>query len=198
MAWPKADKFPAPYENSYSTDERPTPASMGGGQADSDLSAALRLQRRPGNGFDERLSAGLRRRIEQSRDRLVPLRGTGTAVGGQPLVIGAGGPKQGYVWELKRFNVGPVDYSAGSFPTGVTVILVIAGQETGAVADSAGQVVSMTTSYPAEGTWSREEANLLAGEYLRCIITGLSTGVVVTIGGQAVENAATAPETYGF
>jgi hypothetical protein len=196
-----ADTFPAPYEDSYSTDEEQTPVSMGGGVrtlGPLDTAAARGLHASRGDRYDERLSAGLRRKIEGSRDRIVELHGSGTAVANTPLVITCGGPHQGFVWELKRLNVGPVDYSAGSFPNVTNVILIKSSQSTGSVADSAGQVISTTTLYPSEGTWGREECTVLAGEYLRVIVVGLSAGVVVTIGGQAIENAAAAPETYGF
>lgn len=194
------DNLPGQVRNSYASN-RPTPVELGGQTAYSERAAAdlIAPSRTPTENY--RLTQALQRLREQNYPRAVHLAGVGTATTATPLVIGLGGPKLGFTWNLRRVTVGPHDYAAGSFPAGVFVILVAVGQAAPGSAypsDTAREVISTTAMYPAEGTWGRGEVTLEGGEELRLIVTGLTTGVMVSAGGQAQETAAGQYETYAL
>lgn len=183
------DLFPEPFRDAVAS-QRLTPAGVGGHAIDparGHAAVAARMARTRNPNVDPRQSAALARRVAEGSARPVRLRGSGTAVTGQTLSIGLGGPEYGFQWDVRRVNVGPLDYAAGSFPTGVFVVLTIA-EKTG-TPDSGYEVVSSTSTYPSEGTWGADQVQLQGGDKLRLLITGLTTGAVVTAGGLAFESA---------
>lgn len=191
--------FPAPARSSYSPARIDAP-ELGGerhaGAAEVAAAAGMLVQR-PHPEIDQQRSAALRRYITEVAQRGVRLRGSKVATSGQTTLIGLGGPETGFTWSIRRINVGPLDYSAGSFPTGIVVIAAIATKiSSNSAPDSAYEVVSMTTTFPAEGTWGKDELQLQASDRLQLLITGLATGVTVTAGGFAQETAANLPERY--
>lgn len=193
--------------DSYASDDprMATPASIGGGpkgqpRDDSAFSAAKLIGGSWAPEKDPRLSGALERLVDSRRGRVVKLQGTVTAVAGAVAVIELGGPPPGFVWSLRRLNVGPSDYIAGNWPTSAITVMAATGQAAPGTAyptNSALQVLSVTTSFPAEATWSEAEATLLAGEKLFILTSGLAAGYLLTAGGQAVEVAAAMGEQYG-
>jgi hypothetical protein len=193
----RPDSFPQTFDDTYSS-EAPTSPGVGGTRHPSNTEqadAAGLLQRRRAPQVDPRASAALQRAIAQAKPRPIRLRGALAAPASGPTVIGLGGPEIGFTWMVTRVTAGPIDYSAGSFATGVFVILAIT--QTGvSTPDTAYEVVSTTAAWPAEGTWNKDQLQLQGGERLRLIITGLAAGVFATAGGQAYETAAGVTETY--
>lgn len=199
---PPPDRFPAPAHSTVSS-ARPTAPLLGGspGVHPEQYAAAVGLPRRPGSsiGVDERLSSELVRRAGQNRRRVVKLAYSAAAVSGQTTVLFGGGPKAGFQWDVRRLNVGPMDYTAGGFPTGIYVVAVIMSQEEpGAPPSDASRVVTSSAVYPNEATWGRGEVTLLPGEFLRVLITGLGTNVMAMLGGQVEEVAIDSITTYGL
>lgn len=179
------DHFDAPIGEAVASD-RPTAPGVGGIRGIRAEEIAAAFGRRPAPAVDPRRTAAAQRLHTITTPRLIRLRGSAIATTGTPTVIYLDGPAAGWLWHIRRINVGPLDYSAGSFPTGIYVVSTIAGaDEPGLPPDSAGQVISSTAAYPAEGTWGMGEATLGAGDHLRVIVTGLTTGTTVTAGGQA-------------
>ena len=199
------DKFGPPLQEQSSGSMRPTPEALGGVSTipDSAFGRVLGQHRRAPH-VDAPASAALERHREEIRPRALRLEGSAVSATGVPLVIDLGGPKPGFVWTIRRINVGPVDYAAGNYPTVNTVIALVTSQETGInLADSAAQVVSQTTAYPAEGTWGREELVLQAGDYLRIVVVGLAlsnvtAGITVTASAAGQETAAAHREVYAI
>lgn len=192
MTMPPPDTFDTPaHQEQWSA--RITPPAMGGATPITPALAGRMIRRRPAEpGVDRAMSSAVDRIRQQSRRRIVRLNAFAQAVGGQVtlLVPQPGGPTRGFQWDLRRLNVGPIDYSAGSFPSGIETIALIGPQEEpGLPADSAAQVISATAAYPAEGTWSRGQVTLLPGDHIRVLVTGLANGVFVSLGGQCEEVA---------
>lgn len=187
------DTFAAPFHDAVAS-QRLTPPGVGGHAIDPGNAAhavASRLARTRDPRIDPRRTAAVERRIAEASPRAIRLRGSGVATTGQVLSIGLGGPEIGFTWDVRRVNVGPLDYSAGSFPTGVFVVLTITDKTN--PADSGYEVVSTTSSYPSEGNWGTEQVQLQGGDKLRLLITGLTTGAIVTAGGMALEYATLPP-----
>lgn len=196
------DLFPQPTRTAAAHDGYATPPTVGGiRQPPWEQLAAAMLPRkiRPGvEHVNEQKTAALQRAISQSTPRPVRLHGQGIMPASGALYIGVSGPEAGFQWDVRRVNVGPLDYSTATlFPTGALIILAIT--EKGLIApDSGYEVVSTTTSFPAEGTWGRDELQLQGSDKLRLIITGLTPGTQVTVGGQAYEVATGVEETYSL
>lgn len=199
MTYPAPDKF-GPYKATDSSTRQTAPLVGGhAGVHPETYARALGGPRRGDVVTDDALSAEIERRKAQARRRLIRFQHAVQAVGGQTTVLFAGGPHPGFTWDVRRLNVGPMDYSAGSFPTGILVIAIITVQEEpGAPIDDAGRVVSMTTAYPAEGTWGRGECSLVYGDHLRVLVTGLANGTWVTLGGQAEQVGVDTATSYGL
>lgn len=185
---------------------RPTPDDMGGGSFDgrvaSDDAAALLQQGRQAPEIDERASAALARWWEERKAKHYKLNGSAVATTGSVTVIDLGGPKQGFVWAVRRINVGPLDYAGtvGSFPAAVTTILAASQRSPGSAypANSGQQVIDSSAAFPLSGTWGRGEATVAEGDRLFLLIVGLTTGYQVTAGGEVEETAAGVPELYGL
>lgn len=201
---PPEDRFASITEDSYATAEHPTPASMGGGIRRPNYAGVSRAISRAGTTAhdqqDQRLSAGYQRWREGFTPRQIRKYASASATTSTTTVLALGSPQRGFIWAVRRINVGPIDYTAGSFPTGIFVIATLAAQPTqpGTVADSGGQVISTTTLYPAEGTWGRDELVVQADEHVRILVTGLTTGTIVTAALYAEETVAGGPEQYAI
>jgi len=196
------DGFEAPHQSTTAGSERPTAPGVGGIRTIGDKEyAAILGGRHHGKSavVDHQASAALERQIENARPRQLRQEKSGITVSNTTLILNMGGPKPGFKWTIRRINVGPVDYSAGNYPTVSFVIATIGPQSTGqGPVDSAAQVVSQTTAYPAEGTWGRDELEMNAGEYLRILVGGLSAGVTVTASAVGQEQGAVATEQYAI
>ena len=176
------DKFAQPYQDGQSHG-RATPPGMGG--APPRFVPGIRGASVPTN----RDGAALERARQDRLTRALPIIGSGVVPAAGNLVIDAGGPDSGYVWDVKRLHVGPADYTVLPYATGVTVLAFL--RSNAASADnSATNLLSWTQAWPAQGTWSRHEAHLEAGEHVQVVIIGLPAGTVVTVGG-SVEQTAT-------
>ncbi|HSN12146.1 MAG TPA: hypothetical protein VLS51_08570 [Propionibacteriaceae bacterium] len=186
------DRFPTPYRTTYGTDERPTPPGMGG--------AAPRFapSRVPigGGGPTDRGQAAAMRAAQDRLTRAVPIQASGTVPASGPLVLDAGGPDAGYVWDLKRLMVGPVDYTALPYATGVTVLAFLRGQGD-THGNSATHMLSWTKAWPAQGTWGRHEAHLEHGDRVQVVVLGLAAGTVVTVGGSVEQTASDVALVWG-
>jgi hypothetical protein len=209
----RPDQWPNPYHTSRNPD-RAVPPELAGYRDDpshAETIAAAGMGNLAGPSEttreDAARTAALQRAIERSRPRLVRLGDGAVAVAGVATVLDLDGPVSGDRRIVRRINVGPTDYagSVGSLPTGITTIAAIVpfnpelggtvGQGAGAIPDSALQVVSVTSAFPAEGTWGRDELTLLPGDFLAVIVVGLAAGYAVSAGGQAYDVArATATE----
>jgi hypothetical protein len=196
------DQFPSPTEDSRSTAQRPVPASMGGGTRlpGNPLTASRALIRRGPPNVDPQASATFARHLQEARPRLIRQETSGVVVVNKTLILNLGGPKAGFEWTIRRINVGPVDYSAGNYQTVSTVIAIVGPQETSlGVIDSAAQVVSQTTAFPAEGTWGLDELPIAPGDHLRVLVVGYANpGDTITAAAVGWETviAAQAAESY--
>lgn len=198
------DRFGVPQHSVTGGSVRPTMASVGAGP-----------HRRPTQGLgrtaahavrpvddptvDVPRSAAIERYWEERFARKVRLVGSGSAPASGFLWVNLLGPSDGYVWNVRRLNVGPADYTSLPYATGVTVLAVVAGQQpppAGSV--TADQVASSTTNWPAQATWGPGELTLEGGDYLWVGVAGLTTGTAVTVGGQAQQTAVHVPEVYGI
>jgi hypothetical protein len=198
---PPPDKFPNPLQSAVGGIERATAPGVGGIRTPSEHEMASVLgQHRRSPDVDQRASAKLARQIDAAKPRLLRLEGSGVQVATNTLVISLGGPKPGFVWSIRRINVGPVGYDTGDYPTISAVIGIVAGQESGlGVVASASQVFSQTTAYPAEGTWGRDELVLAAGDYLQILVIGLTpTGSTSTAAASGEETHVGVTETYAI
>lgn len=198
------DLFPRHQSSVTGGSRRPTMASVGGGprpnragRADRDAAALLEHDREPY--FDEQRSAAIERYYEERFGRKVRLLGSAVAGASGFSWLNLQGPSDGYVWNVRRLNVGPIDYTTLPYTTGVTVIAVVGGQQAppaGSV--SADQVASVSTGWPAEATWGPGELTLEGGDYLWVGVAGLAQGTQITAGGQAQMTAVHTGEVYGL
>lgn len=202
MSEPTPDKFGPDWRDSWHS-ARPTPVELGGPHDHDDGAAGRMLGGARAGGVDMNATGKLLRLLDDFRGRPIAEAAQAVALAGVPTVLGLGGCPQGYVRSLRRVNVGPADYvaGAGAFPAGTTVILVSGEKASpGAAYPNASglSVVSLTTIYPAEGTWSAGEVTIMPGQWLTVVVVGLAAGVQVVASAQLVETASVGGEIFGL
>lgn len=189
------DKFPAEYQDAQDH-SRVTPSSMGGEQVPQWVHPMSRR-------LDEqaRALAGIQRHLQNREERTLQFGAGGlSAVGtSNPNVIAFGELcPLGFTWQVKAVIVGPSDFTALPYATNVTTIVAARSPQARAAAGAAqlvgaSDVLGISTAWPAEITWGREQANALGGEQVQVIVVGLAAGVGISASLQVVQTADDVP-----
>lgn len=158
--------------------------------------------------LDVRRTTAAQRGVEQTRPRIVRLSHQATANAAGIATLKLGGPQQGFVREIMRVSVGPVDFTALTTLVTTFGVTVGFGPPVGSLGGSAlgaqgavfdaQHVIDWALRYPYVNDFSRNEATLEPGDDLFVIVNGLTAGTIITGGGQAIETAQSVGEDYGL
>ena len=121
--------------------------------------------------------------LVKAERRMYPTAG-GIVPAAGPLILELGGPNPGFIWEVKMLHVGPADYTALPYATGVTVVAL--GQTQGD--NGANGVGSWTAAWPAQGYWGSYEWTVTGNKKLRVAVIGLTAGTPVTAAAHVLQS----------
>lgn len=187
----KADKFDPPWQDGQNH-ARVTPAEMGG---------ALQLDELPAKPAVPNLTpleAALLRRMQNRETRALQFNTGGISAGATIPTVCAFGEAvpQGFAWDIKSVQVGPGDWTALPYATGVTTLVVArnpqqrASAAATAIGITAADVIGFSITWPCTFTWGRHVQSATFPEQIQVIVMGLAVGVQITAALQIEGTAA--------